>query len=227
MTTESDTKIDMETNTETLENISCKAIRQQWNTYVDNDITNSHLYEIVWKDWETVYAAECRQNIFYPLLKKFIMGESISQMDNYQSYYHVIPQNENTLILKGLDGKLRKDVHSLCDKLGLHHNSVESKKNRHLWIYKPKVWLWEFTEKNPYSKSDEYYAKREQNRLQQQQKSMERLKRKYCDGCDANGWDTQLYCSVYICELYCDDCLETLTDDNGDPLNCHKFEPIR
>ena len=56
------------------------------------------------------------------------MGEIISQMDNYQSYYHVIPQNENTLILKGLDGKLRKDIHSLCDKMGLHHNSVETKK---------------------------------------------------------------------------------------------------
>jgi len=210
---------------EPLENMSCKTIRQHWDTYVNSDIANSHFYDIIWKDWETTYA-KFIQNIFYPILKKFIMGESILQINNYQSYYHVIPQNENILILKGLDGGLRKEVHLLCDKMGLHHNSVDKNKKRHLWVYKPKVWLWEFTEKNPYSKSDEYYADREQIHVYKQQKSMERLKRKYCDGCNATGWDTQLYCSVYIRDLYCDDCLETMTDDYGDPLNCHKFEPI-
>ena len=52
------------------------------------------------------------------------------------------------------------------------------------------------------------------------------MQQKYCDGCNVTGWDTQLYCSVYVRELYCDNCLETLSDDDGGKLGDHKFEPI-
>jgi len=59
-------------------------------------------------------------------------------------------------------------------------------------------------------------------------KYKERMQRKYCNGCNVNGWDTQLFCSVYMNELYCNDCLETLSDGDemGGKLGDHKFEPI-
>ena len=212
---------------QTLQNISCDAIRQNWNNHTDYDIINSPFYDIVWNDWENKYT-EFTKNIFYPILKKFVMGNNIGRIEPYERQYYVIQENENTLILKGLGNDDRKHVHLLCDKIGLHHKSVQNKKNKHLWIYKPVVWLWEYTEKNPYSKSDEYYKLREQKKIQQQQKFKDKMKRKYCNGCNVTGWDTQLYCSVYVRELYCDNCLETLSDDDGGggKLGDHKFEPI-
>ena len=210
---------------QTLQNISCEAIRQNWDTQTDNDITNSPFYDMVWNDWENKYA-EFTKNIFYPLLKNFVMGNNIGKNKPYKNQYYIIQENENTVILKGLSNYDRKQVHLLCDKIGLHHKSVQKKKNKHLWIYKPVVWLWEFTEKNPYSKSDEYYILQEQKHIQKQEKYKSKMQRKYCDGCNVTGWDTQLYCSVYVRELYCDNCLETLSDDDGGKLGDHKFEPI-
>ena len=66
--------------------------------------------------------------------------------------------------MKGLDGDERKHIHSFCDKIGLHHESKshpKKKNKRFLYIYKPKVWLWEYTEKIHIQKSEEYYIKRE------------------------------------------------------------------
>jgi hypothetical protein len=79
--------------------------------------------------------------------------------------------------------------------------------------------LWEYTLKNPYSKKHEY---REKIRHQYQ----ERMKRKCCDGCLTNGFDTQLFHSVYINDIYCEDCLENVSDGDGGLLGDHKFEPI-
>ena len=151
-----------------------------------------------------------------------------SDLDKHHRKHFVIQENETTLILKGLDYHDRKHVHLLCDKIGLHHKSVQKKKNKHLWIYKPVVWLWEYTGKNPYSESDEKKKLREQKQIQQRQLFKMKMQRKYCDGCMVTGWDTQLYCSVYVRELYCDDCLETLSDGGGGggKLGDHKFEPI-
>jgi hypothetical protein len=171
---------------QTLQNISCEAIRQNWNTQTYNDITNSPFYDIVWNDWENKYA-EFTKNIFYPLLKKFVMGNNIGKIKPYKNQYYIIQENENTLILKGLSNYDRKQVHLLCDKIGLHHKSVQKKKNKHLWIYKPVVWLWEFTEKNPFSKSDEYYKLQEQKQIQKQEKYKSKMLQKYCNGCNETG----------------------------------------
>ena len=50
---------------QTLQSISCDAIRQNWNNYTDNGITNSPYYDIIWNDWENKYT-EFTKNIFYP-----------------------------------------------------------------------------------------------------------------------------------------------------------------
>ena len=157
------------------------------------------------------------------------MGHHIGRIEPYEKYYYIIQEDNNTIVLKGLDNEQRQKVHLLCDKIGLHHKSVKKnnkQRNKHLWIYKPSLWLWEYTEKNPYSKTDEYYIQLEQKKILQQEKHKEKMSRKYCYMCDKNGWDVQLYCSVYIRELYCDNCLETLSDGHGGRLCDHKFEPI-
>jgi len=211
---------------QTLQNISCDAIRQNWNNHTDHGITNSPFYDIVWNDWENKYT-EFTKNIFYPILKKFVMGNNIGRIEPYEQQYYVIQENENMLILKGLGNDDRKHVHLLCDKIGLHHKSVQKKKNKHLWIYKPVVWLWEYTEKNPHSKSEEYYKKREFEKQIKKQQLKEKLSRRYCCICEQNGWETELFCSVYIRGLYCNDCLETTSDEGGGNLCDHKFEPYK
>ena len=81
--------------------------------------------------------------------------------------------------MKGLTPKERKDIHILCDQIGLHHNSVLTKKNKkHMHIIKPKAWKWEFSEKNQYSRPNEYYEERNI-------KYKDRMSRLECYNCGA------------------------------------------
>ena len=215
---------------QTLLNISCDVIRQNWNIHKDN-ITNSPFYDIIWSDWENKYN-DFIKNIFYPILKKFILDHNIGHIDNIDLYKYNIIQEKNTLILKGLDKKVRKEVHILCNNMGLYHKSVKiTNSKKDLLIYEAPNWLWEYTDPNPHCSIGEYYKKKNQYHEQKRKKQQElldaeELERTYCDGCGKTAVETQLYCSVYIYDLYCDDCLETLSDGDGEPLGCHKFEPI-
>jgi hypothetical protein len=87
----------------------------------------------------------------------------------------------------------------LCDAIGLHHQSIpKTKGKKHLYVYLPKLWKWEFTAKNPYSEHQpEYYAER-------RKQAEERLKRKYCYKCNKNGMEVDLFCSPYTNKLYCE-----------------------
>lgn len=195
-----------------LKNISSETIRQNWLNYKD-EIYNSPYYELLWESLESKFEID-KNDVYLTIFKTFIGGEEIDCEKLLFDGIHINQINEETLVLKGLTGEERKHIHSLCDKIGLHHVSKsENTYDRFLYIYKPKVWLWEFTEKNPYSKSEEHYGKG-------------KLSRKYCCICEKNGLETDLYCSVYIRGLYCEDCLETTSDDDGGKLCDHKFEPL-
>jgi hypothetical protein len=212
-----------------LKEMSTDIIRQNWLSYKDEIYNFPYLIELLWNDLETKFNID-KNNIYYSLFKKFICNEEIDY-NKFSLENHIIIEklNNETLILKGLDGEERKNIHILCDKIGLHHESKthpKKKNKRFLYIYKPKIWLWEYTEKNPYSKSEEYYEKRELERLVKKQKLEEKLSRRYCCICDITGLETQLFCSVYIRGLYCGDCLETMSDGDGGLLGDHKFEPL-
>jgi len=58
------------------------------------------------------------------------------------------------------------------------------------------------------------------------QKHQQYIERKYCYNCNETGKTIQLFCSVYVFKIYCEKCLNILTDDNGEKLKYHKFEPI-
>jgi hypothetical protein len=75
--------------------------------------------------------------------------------------------------------------------------------------------LREFTKKNPYSKNVEIESYKEK-----------RLRNSYCDICERNGLEIELFYSVYIDGVYCNDCLETTSDGDGGRLDDHKFEPL-
>lgn len=216
-------------NNNTLQRISGDAIRLNWHLQADADkgvMPPSPYYDMIWNDWEQKHA-EFIKNVFYPILKRFARGEEIGRIESYEKTYCIIQEDDKTLLLKDLNKNTRKQLHTLCDKLGLHHKANPQKnKIKDFWIYKPPIWLWEYTEKNPYSSNEESNAKQKHKKMIQRKKHEEYMSRKHCNECDANGGDTQLFCSVYIRGLYCEDCLETLSDGNGGTLSCHKFEPI-
>lgn len=206
------------------DDILSENIRQNWSKY-KNEIYNTPDYELLWDNWANKFEID-KTDIFYIILKKFINNEEISLK---KPKFQIFPIDEKTMMLKGLSGFERKELHSLCDKIGLHHKSKSNPKNhksRFFYIYKPKIWLWEYTVKNPYSKSDEYYKQKDIEYQIKQEKYNERLRRKYCCMCQKNALETELFCSVYIRGFYCNDCIETTCDDNGDELSGHKFEPI-
>ena len=208
----------------TLTEISPELIRQNWSNYKD-DIYYS-LYESLWDDLINKFKID-KQDVYLSILKKFINKEEILFKKPLLNRIHIIQIDEKTLVLKGLDGEERKHIHHLCDKIGLHHDTKKQSKKKFLYIYKPEEWLWEYTIRNPYSKDDEYYAKRELESQKRKQQLKDKLSETYCCICDKNALQTDLYCSVYIDGLYCNDCLDNTSDECGGYLSDHKFEPWR
>ena len=238
--------MDISTNityTNSLQNISCEIIRQNWLQYTKNKTDEEtykeqimeYRYNILWESLEKKMNID-NTDRYYCLLKKFIDEHVTTQSFQYDEIssfakigVYIEQKDKNTLVIKGLHPKDRKDIHLLCDKIGLYHQSIshpKKKNKRFLHIYFPSQWQWEYTEKNPYSKSDEYYEKREQDRQKKEKEYQEKWSRKYCCLCDRTGLETDLFCSVYIRGLYCNDCLETMSDGDGGVLNDHKFEPL-
>jgi hypothetical protein len=210
-----------------LQSLTSETIRQNWDIY-KNIVINTPFYENIWDEFEI--KQELNEKVPFYLLLKYFINNTMNEYENKNNINYEIP-NENIMVINKLDGDKRKFLHLLCDKIGLHHDSktIKIKKGKHckqFYIYKPEVWLWEYTEKNPYSKDIEYYNKKELERQQQKLIKEENLRRKYCCICEKNGLETDLFCSVYIRGLFCDECLETMSDGDGNPLNCHKFEPI-
>ena len=98
-----------------LQNNDCTIIRK--NTH---KTSMSPYYDIVWNDWEQSNR-KLTTHIFYPILKKFVNGDDIvsGQIDSCDHQYYVSQENKTTLILKGLDSNDRKQLHLLCDNIGL------------------------------------------------------------------------------------------------------------
>lgn len=166
---------------ETLEYITCENMRKNWLTTNNDDKTNT-LYDLLWSNWYEKFNMK-KDDFFVKLLKNFIMNEPM----NKATYIEKI--SDTLLIIKGLDGYERKEMHVLCDKIGLHHESKQSgRKMKDFYIYKPEKWSWEYTIRNPYSRDPEYY---------------ERKNDPCCDQC-GESTDQLLY---YQGESYCEECL--------------------
>jgi hypothetical protein len=202
----------------TLQDISYEVIRQNWTSYQDI-MCNSPYYDLLWENWEKKHNID-KTDIYFMLFKQFIHNEDCNRTKPWFDRIYVEQVNPETLILKGLNGSERKHIHILCDQIGFHHKSISQQKKyvRFLYIYKPNIWLWEYTEPNPHSKSREYY-------VQRQLQIDEKLRKiYYCCICGTNGLKTELLCSPYISGTYCNDCLEITSDDDGGKLCDHKFE---
>ena len=210
-----------------IHDIPSEDIRANWSQYKD-EIYNTQQYELLWDSLENKFGID-KTDIYLSIFRKFIDGAEINHKKPLFDRIHINQIDTNTLVLKGLDSEERKHIHLLCDKIGLHHESKTHPKKhnkRFLYIYKPKIWLWECTEKNPYSKSEEYYAKVASEKEIKLKQIEQKKRRQYCCICNTDGFETQLYRSVYINGLYCDDCLEDESDGDGGKLCDHKFEPL-
>jgi hypothetical protein len=199
---------------DSLKDITSENIRKNWTEHKE-ELYNSPYYEVLWQCLENKFKIDT-DNVYYVLFKKFINNEDIDYSQPLNNRINIEKLNDTTIILGGLTSRERSQIHVLCDKVGLHHESKTKKKLRYLHISKPKIWLWEFTEGNPASKRYE---------LQKQQKN-ERLSQTRCDTCNKSALETELFISVYVGGIYCEECLETTSDGAGGMMGDHKFEPI-
>ena len=97
----------------------CNIIRK--NTH---KTSMSPYYDIVWNDWEQSNI-KLTTNTFYPILKKFVNGDDIvsGEIESGEHQYYVLQENKTTLILKGLNSDDRRQLHLLCDNIGLQFSS--------------------------------------------------------------------------------------------------------
>ena len=147
-----------------LKDISSELIRKNWPDYKD-EIYNTPYYDVLWNILENKFEID-NSDVYLILFKKFINNKEINYKKPLFNTVHIIKINDETLLIKGLNSEERKYIHKLCDNIGLHHESkqnLKKKKSKFMYIYKPSIWLWEFTETNPFSKSKEYYEKIELN----------------------------------------------------------------
>jgi hypothetical protein len=210
---------------ESLQNLTFSKIRKEWNIYEKEIKTNSTMYESLWNDWMEKF--NVKNNIFFfNILKDFIENKDVEKIYGYDVQIKV--KDKNTILIGGLSPDYRKDIHILCDNLGLHNESkkvnINGKKkkgkNKTIFIYKPPIWLWEYTEK------DKNIESRNKSRLEKFERKQKRKEKITCDGCGKNGAETELFVSVYIEGTYCNLCLESLSDGDGCELGSHKFESV-
>jgi len=210
-----------------------ESIRKNWVNHKNSIEIDSREYKSLWRDLEKKFEIDTSDGVFN-VLKRFINLKLKNNESFKADRIYFEKPDDKTLIIKGTDSDKRREIHKLCDNLGLHHVSKWSqtkKSKRHLYVYIPDVWSWEFSERNPYSESDDYYKQkdieRNEKREEAQKKLNERKGRKYCCFCSSTGLEAELYVSPYIRGIYCEDCLETVSDGDGGTLNDHKFEPFQ
>ncbi len=198
---------------EEINKINLAEIRKNWNIHKNTIPIDSQLYNDLWNDLYIKFDLEKLDSDLrlYGLFRNFIDNKPIYKDNTF------VRENNKTLIIKGMDGSDRKSIHILCDKIGLHHNSVTVHYNvKNLYIYLPDNWCFEYTTKNPYSDNYNYYEGKRHNRLSNL----------ICDNCGCNGHESTIYNSVYIKNRYCENCLDIVSDGGGGTLSNHKFEPM-
>lgn len=205
-----------------INNISFEDIRKDWTKYSLSISYDSNIFNDIWNDWINKFKINTNDmfiNTFVSNFKEFITKDNFIDKIYKRLLCHINKIDNKTLVIKGLDAEQRKKIHKLCDNIGLHHKSIKVYKNKHLYIYKPEIWLWEFTIRNPFSEDEQVYVHRELMKHT-------RLRNKYCSNCNINGVDATLYHSVYISGYYCESCLDIESDGEGGVLSGHKFEPV-
>jgi hypothetical protein len=215
----------------------CENIRKKWDTIEDK---SPEIYDLLWDDWFKKFNVD-RIERCVRLLKNFIMNNTETIKNPIDGCSIEMQDDNNTMLLKGLQNRSkrskRKMLYSICTNMGLHYKittNPKNKKSMFLYIYKPKIWLWEYTVPNPYIvaveshviRSPKYYEQRREQAQEKKEKKKQWLHNKYCSNCDATGDEVQLYNSVYISGLHCEDCLEYESDGEGGVMGDHKFEPI-
>ena len=177
----------MNTNTPTLFITTGETMRQQWDEYSKVVPTTSPEYEMLWESWyQKTNTKHDDPNIV--ILKEFIEDTK-----------------KTKLCLENYTSKERATMHVLCDKIGLYHKSTGKKKtSRRLRITKPPVWLWDFTEPNPFVKR----FQKDKPRMKTEAELLEKLAKFVCDFCDTTGKNANLFVSPYFGNtVVCEHCL--------------------
>jgi hypothetical protein len=243
---------------DSLLNISQEYIRKNWLVYKEN-VINTPYYEIMWDLFEKEQKIK-KDDIYLDILKKFITGTNIDEeQKEFNNNYNDICINkidEETLMIENIDRYDRKELHILCDKIKVHHESenidkcncegkckCRSKCNcenkgkskckckgtkRVLYIYKLDNWCWEFT-KNPYIITHVVKTPKKsvKNKKQsEKQRYISEMEKTFCDRCNINGNNELLMFSMWSNEIICEKCMK-IADEKGEEIGAYKVEYLK
>lgn len=134
----------MSITTKTLKNLSCDVIRENWNSYHDILTLENPFYEFVWETWGEKFNISL-QDKYVVFIRGFIENAENASIDEYDNI------DKNTIIVKNVSSLDRTTIHYICNKLGLKHETLKSKKIQK-YIKDVKIqkdpyveWCWEFT----------------------------------------------------------------------------------
>jgi hypothetical protein len=125
----------MENNIDLTQKITSEEMRKNWNQYFSFFDDKGTSYEAIWISWCEKFSID-KNDHKVKLLYNFISNNTIPKTKKVEIE---IIENIRTLIIKGLSGDQRYRYHVLCDNIGLYHESVTEKFQRHLHITKPDI----------------------------------------------------------------------------------------
>jgi len=143
------------------------------------------------------------------LQKNPIPHDSISQ---YEPKIKNFLLNDDNLSIVIINRKERLHLHKWCNKMGVIHESSGNYKNRTFNMIKPEKWKWEF--------SNNELKEKKRKKIQKKMINI------FCENCNVNDCDQDLYIHYSGMGPYCEECLHILKTDDDVPLWAYKFEPI-
>lgn len=220
----------------TLQNISCELVRKDWINYKDIISTEQSYYRLIWNDWIRKHNID--ENCpFVKIVHCFIEKSPIDSYTKikYKNYIFEL-ESDNHLIIKHMSSPERKQLHNICDLLGLHHqtlfyqyvnknNKTVNKKGFNVYI--PENWCWEFSEANPYGGVYLQNIKQKKDKIKREkEREKQAMFNSKCEKCKQKGSVAPLYISLHYDIIICEKCSNITKGKDGYFVSDFKMESL-
>ena len=164
-----------------------------------NDIRYAVAFDKCWTDWS----------------KKYGYLEETALLAKVKHFIQAGNKTNRILRLPAMTKKARQRCHVLCEDLGIQHESLGAGNRKAIKLTLPLKFSWEFSGKNA-------------NPMSTNRKTPRRTRLYECENCSRRGnGDDEIMISIHYPGIFCTECINSEMGNDGEPLDCHKWEPAK